>query len=349
MLIEDDPSYQRLIRAYLAEPHEPAYHLKIAATLTEGLSLAEAVKFDVALLDLGLPDAEGIDVVERLRAAAPKLPIVVLSGRADVDTALESMRRGVQEYLVKGQAEDLLLPRAIRYAIERKRSQDLEQLLVGIVSHDLRNPLNTILLAQRLLSHSPNIDLQERRNLDRIVNAATRATRLVGDLLDVTRLRMSGTLPMVCQRTDLNEVARRVVDEFSGAHPQRNIVLQPSSNDANAWADPTRIEQAIGNLIANALQHGERDSAISVKLSLDHECVTIAVHNHGQPLPGELIPRLFEPLVRAARSSSAHSGIGLGLFICNHIVEAHAGRIEVNSSAETGTEFVLHIPRTPPA
>ena len=176
LLIEDDPSYQRLIRAYLQE-HGAAYKLKLSSSLAEGLALVTTERFDVALLDLGLPDAEGIEVVDQLRAAAASLPIVVLSGRSEVDTALESMRRGVQEYLVKGQAEDVLLPRAIRYAIERKRSQDLEQLLVGIVSHDLRNPLNTIALAQQLLSRSPNICAEERRTLDRIVNAAARATR----------------------------------------------------------------------------------------------------------------------------------------------------------------------------
>jgi signal transduction histidine kinase len=346
LLIEDDLSYQRLIRAYLQE-HGATYQLKIAASIAEGLAHVAADRFDVALLDLGLPDAEGIDVVEQLRAAAPQLPIVVLSGRADVDTALESMRRGVQEYLVKGQAEDLLLPRAIRYAIERKRSQDMEQLLVGIVSHDLRNPLNTILLAQQLLSRSPNISAEERRNLDRIVNAGARATRLVRDLMDVTRLRMSGTLPMSCVNADLNEAARRVVDELSGDHPQRSILLELASGEARAWADPTRIEQAIGNLVANALQHGKQDSPILVKLSRDQDCVTVAVRNEGEPIPSEIVPRLFEPLVRVSRSGSAHSGIGLGLFICSHIVKAHAGSIEVSSTAESGTEFLFRIPRSP--
>lgn len=317
----------------------------MAGTLAEGLAHVAAERFDVVLLDLGLPDAEGIDVVEQLRAAAPPLPIVVLSGRAEVDTALESMRRGVQEYLVKGQAEDVLLPRAIRYAIERKRSQDLEQLLVGIVSHDLRNPLNTISLAQQLLSRSPNISAEERRNLDRIVKAAARATRLVSDLMDVTRLRMSGTLPMVCLRADLNEAARRVVDEFCGSHPHRKILLEEASGDAGAWADPTRVEQAIGNLIANALQHGKQDSPISVQVAPDEAWVTVAVRNDGEPIPRDLIPRLFEPLVRVSRSGSAHSGIGLGLFICSHIVKAHGGRMEVNSTAEAGTEFRFSIPR----
>jgi phosphoserine phosphatase RsbU/P len=334
-----------LIRAYLQE-HGATYQLKVAVTLAEGLAQVAADKFDVALLDLGLPDAEGIDAVEQLRAAAPPLPIVVLSGRADVDTALESMRRGVQEYLVKGQAEDLLLPRAIRYAIERKRSQDLEQLLVGIVSHDLRNPLNTILLAQQLLSRSPNISADERRNLDRIVNAGTRATLLVRDLMDVTRLRMSGTLPMLSISADLNDAARRVVDELCAAHPQRSILLQPAASEARAWADPTRIEQAMGNLIANALQHGKQDSPIWVKVSSDQDCVTISVRNEGEPIPAELVPRLFEPLVRVSRNGSAHSGIGLGLFICSHIVKAHGGSMEVSSTAESGTEFRVRIPRT---
>jgi signal transduction histidine kinase len=200
-----------------------------------------------------------------------------------------------------------------------------------------------------LLSRSPNISAEERRNLERIVNAGTRATRLVQDLMDVTRLRMSGTLPMLYVSADLNDAARRVVDELRGGHPARDIVLELASGDASAWADPTRIEQAIGNLISNALQHGRQDRPILVKLSSGQEFVTIAVRNEGEPIPRELIPRLFEPLVRVSRSGSAHSGIGLGLFICSHIVKAHAGSIEVSSTAEAGTEFLVRLSRTPSA
>jgi signal transduction histidine kinase len=178
------------------------------------------------------------------------------------------------------------------------------------------------------------------------MNAAARATRLVRDLMDVTRLRMSGTLPMLCVSADLNEAARRVVEEFIGARPAREIVLEPATSDASAWADPTRIEQAIGNLIANALQHGDQKSPVWVTLSGDRDCVTVAVRNRGEPIPPELIPRLFEPLVRVSRSGSAYSGIGLGLFICSHIVKCHGGRLDVNSTAETGTEFVFRIPRS---
>jgi signal transduction histidine kinase len=170
---------------------------------------------------------------------------------------------------------------------------------------------------------------------------------LVRDLMDVTRLRMSGTLPMVCLRADFNEAARRVVDEFWASHPQRSICLEGASSDASAWADPTRVEQAIGNLIANALQHGKQDSPILVKVASDEAYVTIAVRNDGDPIPRDLIPRLFEPLVRVSRSGSAHSGIGLGLFICSHIVKAHGGQMEVSSTAEEGTEFRLRIPRGP--
>ena len=124
-------------------------------------------------------------------------------------------------------------------------------------------------------------------------------------------------------------------------------MLELASGDATAWADPTRIEQAIGNLIANALQHGKPDSPVEIKLSSDQDCVTLAVQNQGEPIPAELLPRLFEPLVRGPRRGSAHSGIGLGLFICAHIVKAHNGSIEVRSSAERGTEFLFRIPRSP--
>src|SRR6185437_2578434 len=158
LLVEDDAGYARLLREILSQPRQVdpggGYSIEWVATLGDALARLEDLERtapDIVLLDLGLPDAEGLEAIERVCAAAPRVPVVVLSGHSDIDTALEGMRRGVQEYLVKGQAEDALLPRAIRYAIERKKVQDLEPLLLGVVGHDLRTPLQTIAMASARL------------------------------------------------------------------------------------------------------------------------------------------------------------------------------------------------------
>jgi signal transduction histidine kinase len=345
LLIEDDPGYVRLVRELMAEVRGQPYRIRAATTLAGGIELAKSGGDDVVLLDLGLPDSEGLEAVESVRAAAPRLPIVVLSGQDDVDTALESMRRGAQEYLVKGQAEHALLPRAIRYAIERKQTQDLEQLIVGIVGHDLRNPLNTITLAHQLLSRSPTLAREERLHLERIVRAAARATSLVRDLLDVTRLRQTGLLPIDRKSIDLASVVTQIVEEFRGAHPDCQVVNPSSDQPVVGAFDPERVGQALGNLLGNAAQHGLRGALISVMLTTTSDVAEISVHNFGPAIAPTLISRLFEPLARSPGAPERAGSIGLGLFIADHIVRAHGGSIRVTSDAERGTTFTMSLPR----
>lgn len=347
LLVEDDEGYARLLRAMLAaNPALPrAYRVEHVTTLRAGLDALRAETFEVALLDLGLPDAEGLEPVEAVHAQAPRLPLVVLSGQDDVDVAVAAMRRGAQEYLVKGQAEEQLLPRAIRYAVERKRSQDFEQMLVGVVSHDLRGPMQTISLTLDLFE---DYDLGPDASgfLSRARRATHRARGLVDDLLDLTQIRLSGQLGVEPGPIDLAELVRQVVDEHRGAHPSRRIALEAPER-CPCEGDGRRLGQVVGNLLGNALQHGHGDHEITVRLDADADRCRLSFHNRGEPIPEPLRHRLFEPLERAAaRGGSAQKGsLGLGLFIVREIIRAHHGRIDVRSSAEEGTVFTVSLPR----
>jgi phosphoserine phosphatase RsbU/P len=341
LLVEDDPAAARLVREQLRDA-ENVELAAVASTLAETLEALGRGDLDIVLLDLALPDSDGVETVAAVRAAAPLLPVVVLSGLDDTHRALEAMRHGAQEYLVKGQGAADLLARTLSYAIERKRLQDVEQLLVGVVSHDLRDPLQTIAMSFETLARSAAGDA-ERRTIERGRRAAARATALVHDLLDAARARLAGILPIQTSVVDLGRIALQVVDEHRERHPDRTIHVE-ASGDAETRADGRRIAQIVGNLLGNALQHSPPASPIGVTLQNAEHAFEIAVHSEGV-IPSEMRPRIFEPLERAALPQpGARRGVGLGLFIVGEIVRAHGGQVSVDSDEGRGTTFRVRIP-----
>lgn len=344
LLVEDDPAYARLVRECLADSHDP-HHIVAKDTLADAIIELERELTDVVLLDLGLPDAQGLDTLEQLRRSAPRVPVVVLSGQDDLETALAAMRLGAQEYLVKGRAEHVLLPRALRYAMERKRMTDFEQLLFGVVGHDLRGPLQVVSLASEIIERDAALSAGSKEALARLDRAVRRANALVHDLLDLTRLRLGGRLPLDPRDVDLRSIVDAIVREIEATEPGRRIAVQHEGVAEGCW-DRDRIEQVVANLLGNALQHSPRDTPITIEVTGGTDTVELAIHNLGPPIPADLLPRLFEPLTRAqTRRQGPSSSVGLGLFIVEQIVQAHGGRIDVRSDAEHGTRFTVTLPR----
>ncbi|HSN33232.1 MAG TPA: HAMP domain-containing sensor histidine kinase, partial [Ideonella sp.] len=215
---------------------------------------------------------------------------------------------------------------------------------VGIASHDLRNPLNTIIVSVTLLERMPQLVAELQPVARRIRRGAERALRLVRDLLDFTQVRLGRRLPIDPAPTDLAAVAREVVDELRAAHPARCIELQVEADALGVW-DADRMAQVLANLLGNALAHGDPAAPVVLHVGGDADAVELAVHNQGPPIPEALRARLFEPLQQGERRGrGAHGGIGLGLFIVEQIVRAHRGSVGVESTAQ-GTTFRVRLPR----
>lgn len=231
---------------------------------------------------------------------------------------------------------------------ERLRQMQLfEQQLIGIVSHDLRNPLNVVLLGSAALLTRGQLTEADAGAVARIRSAAQRAARLIGDLLDVTRARLGEPLALRLVEVDLEPVARQVVEELRSLHPDREIRLEARGETRGRW-DPDRVAQVIENLVANAVKYGQPWAPVSVRLVAADDELRVAVNNRGEPIPTEVRSTIFEPGARAADDPTGRS-VGLGLFIVERITAAHGGRVEVASSAEEGTTFTVHLPRAPPA
>jgi signal transduction histidine kinase len=182
----------------------------------------------------------------------------------------------------------------------------------------------------------------------RIVSTGERMHHLVIDLLDFTRTRLGGRIPITRRSADLEHTVRTVANEFVTAHPTRDVRVDVAGDLHGQW-DDQRVGQAVGNLLGNAVHHGSENTPIKVTARGDDTEVAIAVHNEGPAIPKEKQAHIFDPLGGVSRRGEPakrdRQHLGLGLFITKAIVAAHNGRIEVDSSTDAGTEFTMHLPR----
>lgn len=227
---------------------------------------------------------------------------------------------------------------------ELKQRENFEQQLVGIVSHDLRNPLNAILLGVDLLLRRELVNEKASRSLLRIRSSADRAARMIHDLLDFTHARLGGGIPIQRAPTDLAQRIAQVVDEISLAWGERDIEWSGPERLEGQW-DADRICQVVSNLLSNSLQYSPPETKVRCALKAEDDSALIEIHNRGEPIPESLMPRLFEPLQRGARAAdNSGRSIGLGLYIVRQLVHAHGGTIQVRSSEEEGTTFSVRLP-----
>jgi signal transduction histidine kinase len=240
---------------------------------------------------------------------------------------------------------DIALTQAVSAFMDRlNRSREI---FLSILAHDLRNPLSTIITGSTLLRDERLDAASSREMLALIASTSERMHGLVDDLLDFTRTRLGGQLPIERHESDLTRTVRNVVGEFATSHPDRAVNVRISGDLKGSW-DEGRIGQAVGNLLGNAVDHGAKDSPIDLLARADDREVKITVHNEGPPIPAEERAHLFQPLRRFSvrdvkRRHPKH--LGLGLYIARAIAVGHGGRIEVDSSAERGTTFTMRLPR----
>ncbi len=218
---------------------------------------------------------------------------------------------------------------------------------LGILGHDLRDPLSTVILGGQLLLEGGIDDATAREVVARIVATGERMHHLVADLLEAVRTQLGGQIPIQRREADLGDTVRNIVGEFTTAHPDRDVHVSISGDSRGQW-DDKRIGQAVANLAANAFRYGADGTPIGISVAADDE-VTIAVHNDGPAIPEERRVSLFDPFVSVNAGDAAAEDsqrLGLGLYIAKAIVDGHGGRIAVDSTPERGTTFTIHLPRT---
>lgn len=235
-----------------------------------------------------------------------------------------------------------------RYSSEVAASRDM---FLAVLGHDLRGPLSGIGMATLLLSKPGLADAARHQAAARIKRACAEMGGLITDLLEYTRTRLGAGMPLERTACDMGAACEDALEAIRTGFPEHQFV-QTLSGDLQLQADPARLRQALSNLLANAVQHGDSGSPITLSAAGEADAVMLKVGNAGEPIAVDALPNIFEPLVRAPNAAAqaqerSKTSLGLGLFIVREIVLGHGGTIEVQSSAEGGTVFSVRLPRTP--
>ena len=264
--------------------------------------------------------------------------IIIAEDRHKYERELLLQRRRAEELAEQHALDQQQLAAAQAQAEDRA---SFAEHLVGVVSHDIRNPLSVIQMSAVLIERGVSPE-QQKAAIARIVRAVQRVQHLVGDLLDFTQARLGGGVRIRKATVDLHQAVADSVSELAVAFPHNELRFEREGN-GTCDADADRVVQAIGNLVANAVNHGTPDQPITVRTESDETQFRIHVHNSGAPIPQHVLPRLFQPMVRGADVRS--KGVGLGLYIVSEIARAHGGSADATSTAEAGTTFTLRLPR----
>jgi len=362
LLVEDNAGDARLLREMFSKERPGSFELTHLLRMSEAVIHLAKGAVDIILLDMGLPDGHGLDTVRRAHAAAPDVPIIVLTGLDDETLAGEAMKEGAQDYLIKGQIENRALPRALRHAIERHRMQREADLVrtnqiqfkdefLSHVSHEFRSPLTAIyqfvtILLDRLAGE---LNLEQSEYLEIVLRNVQQLRSMINDLLEVTSVQ-AGKLMIELQSTSVSDAICYTVRTFQQIATQKGVVLSSDIEErlSSVWADPMRIRQILIILVDNAIKFTPANGTVKVQariLEEDSGFLLVEVSDSGCGIQPDMTEQIFERLFQVpAPGSAGRKGLGLGLYICKELVTQQGGKIWARSVPGEGSIFAVTLP-----
>ena len=383
LLVEDDEDDYVLTRDLLAEVPGYRFDLEWASTYETGRTALLQDRHDIYLLDYRLGEHDGLELLGEAVARSCKGPVILLTGQGEREIDIEAMKAGASDYLIKGQIDAALLERSIRYAIERKRSQDslrhmhavleervrertaeLERLykelkdadqrkdeFLAMLAHELRNPLAPI----RNALHIIGMRGKERRQVTRqawdiIDRQVEHMARLVDDLLDVSRITR-GKINLQKEPLDVATIVARAVE---GSRPlidarRHTLEVNVPEDSGHVEGDPIRLAQVFWNLLNNAAKYTPEGGSITVSAEKGQGEVAIHIRDTGVGIPADALPTVFDLFAQGERTlDRAEGGLGIGLTLVRQLTEMHDGTVEAFSEGPgRGSEFVVRLPLLP--
>jgi signal transduction histidine kinase len=222
-------------------------------------------------------------------------------------------------------------------------------MFLGVLGHDLRNPIGAVLMAARRMTKDGSADSKQNVMAGRIAQTMERATSILDDLLELTRTAFGSEIPLRRTPMDVSVLGGQIVEEMRSLSEVRRIEVITSGETSGQW-DQARLGQVFSNLIGNALQYSPAETTITIRIVGEADQVSVSVHNDGEPISPDEQKSIFKPLTRGAdgAANARSANLGLGLFITQKIVAAHGGDISVRSTPDAGTTFILTLPKQVP-
>ncbi|HYR89238.1 MAG TPA: response regulator [Terriglobia bacterium] len=354
LLIEDNPVDVRLMQADFRKFGSGEFDLTAVEHLSEAIRFLNNNSIDVILLDLFLQDAAGLETLSRVRKAAPEVPVVVLTGLDDEAQALQAMKTGAQDYLIKGNINSRVLFRVIRYAIERKQGEIerrvLEQRLmqgeklaaVGTlaagVAHNFNNALMVVLGHSNFLLEQMKGDDRNKLHVEGIKKASERAALLTRQLLLFSRKQAPESAILSLNKLVLD--MQMLLESTLGEGIEFELKLAPEL--AQIKGDPSQIGQVVMNLVMNAAGAMKDSGKLTIETANGaNREVVLRVSDTGCGMSPEVCAHIFDPFFTTKGLAVAS---GLGLSTVYGIVQQHGGNIEVSSKPDFGSTFLVTLP-----
>ncbi|WP_026733857.1 ATP-binding response regulator [Fischerella sp. PCC 9605] len=382
LLVEDSPSDAKLLREIFVRAIRPACQMAHVDRLNAAIDACMAKAtcmcgdsslptlnehgIDLVLLDLRLPDSTGLDTLKKFRAAVPDIPVVVLTGIDDEETALQAVAEGAQDYLFKNEITNQSLLRAIRYAIERgeilkqlreseqrtreallkeKELNELKSNFVAMVSHEFRNPMTTIRTSIDLLLYNNDKLTEERRAtyFERMENAIKHMLQLLDEVLFLSK-NEAGKFEYKPAPLNLVNFCRQVAESAQYSSDKQHTITFTSSGEClQVEMDEELLSCIFINLLSNAIKYSPPESNVNFELLCQEGMATFKIKDRGIGIPSKDQCHLFETFYRGSNVGKVQ-GTGLGLAIVKKCVELHRGQIQVESEVGVGTTVIVKLP-----
>lgn len=360
LLIEDDPEHADLIIMHLQRKRRDRVKINWVKLLSLGIAEIEKTerenlkKFDVILLDLGLPDSTMDKTLGRMLPHAKAIPVVVLSSLDDEEFGSSLIHQGAQNFISKSWIDGELLYRALRYAIERnavvqelRKANRTKDEFLATLSHELRTPINVIHgFAEMLIAETlPNEE--KKQAIDAIVRNSRVQVSLINDMLDMSRI-ITGKLLLQSMPQNLWEVISDVMASLNLAAKTKKIQLDIRNDNESVFinGDPVRLHQIFWNILSNAIKFSPMGSRVEVRLKCNERTVVIEIQDWGEGIDPRFLPYIFDRFSQQDTSIRRHyGGLGLGLSIVKYLVELHGGEIMASSEGPgRGSLFTVKFP-----
>ncbi|KAF1023729.1 MAG: Bacteriophytochrome [Paracidovorax wautersii] len=358
LLVDDRPENLLALSALLED--ELDVEILQATSGQQALELALQHDLALALLDVQMPEMDGFELAELLRGSerTRHIPLIfVTAGAHNASRMFQGYETGAVDFLFKPIEPSILQMKArVFFDLYRTKRQLAEELaertetlrlaetFSAILGHDLRSPLSVIQMMATLLQRKSD-DPSVQQKAQQIANCGRLMSRMIADILDLSRARLGNGLPIARQSIDAQALIAPLIEHKRTLHPQATITDHYQGDQQVHW-DPDRITQLVTNLVNNAARHGNPTEPVEVVVDggAGHE-VVITVRNGGAIAP-DILPHVFEPFRRAKNTDSSEGlGLGLGLYIVWEIARSHGGNVTAEATADDHTVMRVRLPR----
>jgi len=354
LIIDDSSEDRRVYKRYLKQHKHTHYQIIETELGKEGIRLAANEQPDCILLDYHLPDLNGLEVLTQLARKKISSAVIMLTGQSHPDRDILAIKAGASDYLAKEKLNSQILNRIIRYSIERKNTErklqylnDEKNRLLGMVAHDLRNPLTSIRGFSELILEDQSISRKEMCELLTIIhNLSEEMLLTLHNLLDVARID-SGKFDVNLENNNLSELLHYRVRLSSLTAKRKNIqLIDQVPDELYAMFDNERLNQVVDNFLNNAIKYSPADSQIKITAKETEISTEVSVVDQGPGIPKAELDHIFATFhtLGGVMPMSGETSSGLGLAIAKKIIDAHQGTIGIRNSDQNGSEFYFKIP-----